>query len=104
MKLPLHIPAEDRGIVTPEVQVHRQMMVNATGGKGFRPDFMERTVKAAGDVPARFFDKELSKRQVARAQARETYLARAKASARWRAATGSALTRHRCDLLSQVEV
>lgn len=68
MKLPLH----GKG----DVSVHRQLMLDASRGQGFCPDFMERTMVELGMATKGFFKKELSKRQVAKAKAHALYLAR----------------------------
>lgn len=56
--------------------VHRQLMFDATRGKGFHPDFMARTMVEAGLAPEGFNKPEPSKRQAAKAKARVLYLAR----------------------------
>lgn len=66
MKIPLHGKQKNRSI-------HRQMMFSATGGKGFRADFMERTVRLLDNIPKAFFRPELSKRQLKKLALREAY-------------------------------
>lgn len=58
-----------------DVSVHRQLMLDASRGRGFRPDFMERTMIQLGVAPKSFFRKEPSARQKLKARLRERFLA-----------------------------
>lgn len=57
-----------------DLSVHRQIMLDASRGNGFRPDFMERTMVELGHATKAFFKKDPSKRQLAHAAAREKFL------------------------------
>lgn len=69
MRIPLHGNKSD-------LSVHRQLMVNATGGRGFRSDFMERTMVQLGLASPAMFKPEQTPRQKARAAAREQFRSR----------------------------
>lgn len=58
-----------------DISVHRQLMVDASRGRGFRPDFMERTMIQLGAALPSFFKKDLSERQKLKARQREKFLA-----------------------------
>lgn len=67
IKLPLH----GKG----DIAVHRQLMLDASRGHGFRPDFMERTMVTLGMATKSFFKKAPSKRQQLKTRLREQFLA-----------------------------
>lgn len=55
-RIPLHNPS------AADISVHRQTMLNMSGGKGFRPDFMERTMVECGFVEPGYFKADQSGR------------------------------------------
>lgn len=65
-----------------DVSVHRQLMFDARGGKGFHPDFMARTMVRLGMAPKNFNAPEKSERQKRKAIARKLYPARCQAQQR----------------------